>query len=185
MGGRRQRDGAPLVPNSNLVVTKLPDATPGIVTKYVIGDKQAVLALARHNRLIDIFLGITCYSLQNRLRTTVPEWGEVETDELYVGLDNRGVHYVVPVQARAGNGGLNRVRIEQDIAVCTQELPALVCRPVGLQLLRKNLIALFSFEHDGDAIKIAAEKHYQLVPADAVTDDDLGRYRRRLSETAG
>ncbi len=69
----------PLIPNPNLAVTKIPDATPGIIAKYAFNDEQAVLARIRYNRLIDIFLGIACYSLQNHLRTTVPGMGQVET----------------------------------------------------------------------------------------------------------
>ena len=85
----------PLAPNPNLAVTKVPDAAPGIIAKYAFSDEQAVLALARYNRLIDIFLGIACYSLQNHLRTTVRGLGQVETDEIYVGLDRNGAHYVL------------------------------------------------------------------------------------------
>ena len=174
----------PITPNPSLAVTKVPDATPGIIAKYAFSDEQAVLALVRYNRLIDIFLGIACYSLQNHLRTTVQELGQVETDEIYVGLDKSGSHYVVPVQAKGGSDRLSRIQIEQDIAVCDEKLPALICQPVGLQLLEDNLIALFSFEQDGDDIRIVSEKHYQLVPRDGVTEDDLAQYRRRLAETA-
>lgn len=52
-----------------LATTKIPDGTPSIVKKYSISDEQALLAIVRYNRLIDIFLGVTCYSLQNHLRT--------------------------------------------------------------------------------------------------------------------
>lgn len=172
---------APLTPNPNLAVTKIPDSTPGIVAKYALSDEQAVLARVRYNRLIDIFLGITCYSLQNHLRTTVPGMGQVETDEIYIGVDKRGSHYVVPVQAKGGRDQLNRVQVEQDIAVCEDKLPSLICRPVGTQFMSDDVIALFEFEQAGDDIRVVSEKHYQLVPPDAVTDEDLTRYRRRLS----
>jgi len=172
-----------LIPNENLVVTKVPNATPGIIDKYAFSDEQAVLARARYNRLIDIFLGIACYSLQNHLRTTVRDLGQVETDEIYVGVDKRGSHYVVPVQAKGGKDRLTRVQIEQDFAMCAEKLPSLICQPVGLQLMQTDLIALFAFEQDGDDILVMSEKHYQLVPADSVTDDDLKRYRQRLTDT--
>ena len=87
----------PLVPNPNLAITKIPDATPGIISMYAFSDEQALLARVRYNRLIDVFLGIACYSLQNHLRTTVVGMGQVETDEIYVGLDKNGAQYVVPV----------------------------------------------------------------------------------------
>jgi len=39
---------------------------------YALGDEQALLAKLRYNRLLDIFTGVVCYSLQNHLRTNVP-----------------------------------------------------------------------------------------------------------------
>ena len=171
----------PLIPNPNLVITKIPESTPGVIAKYAFSDEQAVLARVRYNRLVDIFLGIACYSLQNHLRTTVPGMGQVETDEIYIGVDKRGSHYVVPVQAKGGQDRLNRVQLEQDIALCRDRLSSLICRPVGAQFMNDDVIALFEFEQSGSDIKVVSEKHYQLVPPDAVTDDDLLRYRQRLS----
>lgn len=75
----------PLTPNPNLSVTRIPDSTPGLIEKYAFNDEQALLARVRYNRLVDIFLGIVCWSQQNHLRTTVTEIGQVETDEMYVG----------------------------------------------------------------------------------------------------
>ena len=174
----------PLVPNPNLAVTKIPDSTPGIIAKYALNDEQAVLARIRYNRLIDIFLGIACYSLQNHLRTTVPKMGQVETDEIYVGVDKSGSHYVVPVQAKGERDTLSRVQIEQDLGLCADRFPSLICRPVGAQPTRDNRIVLFEFEQaDGD-VRVVAEKQYQLVPPDGVTSEDLTRYRQRLSDGA-
>ena len=173
---------APLVPNPNLAVTKIPDATPGIISKYAFSDEQALLARVRYNRLIDVFLGITCYSLQNHLRTTVTNMGQVETDEIYIGVNKHGSHFAVPVQAKGGTDRLNRVQIEQDIAICAEKLPQLICRPVGARFFDDEMIALFEFEQQGDDIKVSSEKHYQLVTPDAVTDQDLLAYRQRLAD---
>ena len=136
-----------------------------------------MLARIRYNRLIDIFLGITSYSLQNHLRTAITGLGQVETDEIYVGVDKRGVHYVVPVQAKGGNDRLSRVQIEQDFALCADKLPTLVCRPVGAQIARDDLIVLFEFVQQGDEIRVASEKHYKLVPPEDATEEDLVRYK--------
>ena len=168
---------SPLVPNPNLTVTKIPDATPGIIAKYAFSDEQALLTRVRYNRLIDVFLSIVCYSLQNHLRTTVTGIGQVETDEVYVGLDKNGSHYVIPIQAKGRTDRLNRVQIEQDFAVCAEKWSSLICRPVGAQFMKEDVIALFEFVEQGADIRIASEKHYQLVPPDAVTDDDLAEYR--------
>src|SRR5207247_4961300 len=92
----------PIVPNEQLTATKVPDSTPGVIAKYALSDEQALLARLRYNRLVDIFLGIACYSLQNHLRTTDSNKVQVETDEMYIGVDRRGSHYVVPIQAKDG-----------------------------------------------------------------------------------
>ena len=169
----------PLVPNANLAITKVPDATPGIISKYAFSDEQAILARLRYNRLVDVFLGIACYSLQNHLRMAVPGIGQVETDEVYIGLDKSGSHYVAPIQAKSGNDRLSRVQVEQDIALCAHRFPSLVCRPIGTVLLDEDLIALMEFEQDGDDIRVASEKHYKMVSPDEVTDEDLTRYQRQ------
>lgn len=172
----------PLVPNVNLTATKIPDATPGMIARYAFGNEQGVLARIRYNRLLDIFLGIACYSLQNHFRTSVAGVGQVETDEIYVALDKAGTHYVVPVQAKGPQDRLSRVQVEQDIALCADKLPDLVCRPIGTQAIGDDLIALFEFEEVDEDIRIVSEKHYRLVPSDDVTADDLRRYRRHTSD---
>jgi len=169
----------PLVPHLNLAETKVPDATPGIVAKYAFNDEQALLARLRYNRLVDIFSGVTCYSLQNHLRTTVPDMGQVETDEIYVGLDKRGAHYVFPIQAKGGTDKLNVVQIEQDFAVCAHKFPSLICRPIGAQFTEDGVIVLFEFEQTKAGVRITSEKHYKLVPPEEVSDADLKGYQRR------
>jgi hypothetical protein len=168
--------------NDMLIETKVPDATPGIVSLYALGDEQALLTKIRYNRLIDIFTGVTCYSLQNHLRTTVPQVGQVETDELYVGIDKRGVHYVLPVQAKSKKERLGAVQIEQDISLCASKYHGLICRPIGAQLIEEYFIALFEFEMTDEGIKLAAERHYRLVPPDSIEPSDLERYKKRGPE---
>lgn len=89
----------PIAPNETLATTKVPDSTPGVISKYALSDEQALLSRVRYNRLVDTFTGVTCYSLQNHLRTSVASMGQVETEEIYVGVDKKGIHYVFPVQA--------------------------------------------------------------------------------------
>jgi hypothetical protein len=172
----------PIQPNTNLATTKVPDATPGIVTKYAFDDEQALLARVRYNRLVDVFTGVTCYSLQNHLRTTVPGMGQVETDELYVGLDKKGAHYILPIQAKGGTDKLSIVQIEQDFAVCASKFPDLICRPIGAQFMNGGIIALFEFEQAEGNVRISAEKHYKLVPPEEVTKEDLENYRQRIAD---
>lgn len=172
----------PIVPNPNSAATKVPDSTPGVVAMYALNDEQALLAKLRYNRLVDIFTGVTCYSLQNHLRTTAPNVGQVETDELYIGIDKKGAHYVFPVQAKGRKDRLNVVQIEQDVAVCFDKFSSLICRPIGAQFVANDVIALFEFEHTGDGVKVTSEKHYKLVPPEDVTENDLAAYRQRKAD---
>jgi hypothetical protein len=168
-----------IVPSEISAEIKIPDSTPGVISKYSIDDEQALLAKLRYNRLIDIFTGLTCYSLQNHLRTTVADLGQVETDEIYIGLDKRGVHYVLPVQAKGGTDQIGIVQIEQDIAMCSQKFPALICRPIASQFMRDDLIALFECIQTEEGIRVAEEKHYRLVQPEELTLDELAGYRTR------
>ena len=167
-----------ITPNQALIVTKIPNATPGIIEMYALSDEQALLAKLRYNRLIDIFSGVACYSLQNHLRTQVKEIGQVETDEIYVGVDYRGAHYVFPVQAKGGKDRLNVVQIEQDLDMCQRKFPSLICRAVGSQFISTNLIALFEFTRTDEGIAVVQEKHYRLVSPDQLTAAELQAYNK-------
>lgn len=166
-------------PNPLLARTKILDATPGVVNRYALSDEQSLLAKLRYNRLIDIFTGLTCYSLQNHLRTTVKDVGQVETDELYVGLDRRGVQYAIPVQAKGAKDQIGQVQIEQDIALCREKFPELLCIPIAAKFIRPDLIALFAFESTESEIAIASERHYHLVDTDNLSSEELLIYRMR------
>ena len=165
-----------IVPNPQMAAIKIPDATPEIVGAYALSDEQALLAKVRYNRLLDIFLGAAAYSLQNHLRTTVSQLGQVEIDEIYVAIDKRGRQYVVPVQAKGGNDRLSTVQTKQDVACCTEKFPRLICRAVSAQFISTDLIALFELGISGEDVRILEERHYKLVPADQISGDDLKAY---------
>jgi hypothetical protein len=165
-----------ILPNPQLAAIKIPDATPEIVSAYALSDEQALLAKVRYNRLLDIFLGVAAYSLQNHLRTTVAGLGQVEIDEIYVAIDKRGRQYVLPVQAKGGNDRLSTVQTRQDMACCSEKFPQLLCRAISAQFVEADLIALFELGVSGDEIRITEERHYRLVPADQITKDDLRAY---------
>lgn len=168
-----------IAPNPGLIRIKVPDATPEIIAKYALSDEQALLAKVRYNRLLDIFLGIACYSLQNHLRTTVKRIGQIEIDEIYVGLDRNGRQFVLPVQAKGGSDQLAVVQTKQDIACCAVKFPNLICRAISAQFLENDIIALFELALEDDEVRIVEERHYALVAADQITPDDLHAYAMR------
>jgi hypothetical protein len=168
-----------IVPRSDLLAIKIPDATPEIIAANARGDEQALLAKVRYNRLIDIFLGITTYSLQNHLRAVVSGMGQIEIDEIYVGVNRNGEQFVIPVQAKGGADKLATIQTMQDVACCREKFPSLTCRPVSAQFAADATIALFELTMQGEKIKIVEEKHYRLVPADTIEASDLKQYRTR------
>ena len=170
-------------PDQMLPITKIPDATPGMVARYALTDEQALLAKLRYNRLVDIFTGVTCYSIQNHLRTTVRSIGQIETDEIYVGVDKRGAHYILPVQAKGKADQIGVVQIEQDLALCNEKFPELVPRPIAAQFMDDETIALFEFDDDpDDGVVKLAERHYRLVPEQDLSSEELRIYRNRRSD---
>lgn len=170
---------ARIAPRAELLAIKIPDATPEIIGAHALGDEQALLARVRYNRLIDLFLGITAFSLQNHLRTTVKGVGQIEIDEVYIGVDRLGRQFVVPVQAKGGNDRHGVVQSQQDLACCQQKFPALICRAVSAQFMSDGRIALFELTLQDGEIRVVDEKHYQLCPAADISAADLQRYASR------
>ena len=166
-----------IVPREDLIAIDIPDATPELIRTYRLDDEQALLAIVRYNRLIDTFLGLTTYSLQNHLRTTVGGVGQIEIDELYIGLDKHGCHYVIPVQAKGGTDQIGVVQTAQDIGFAEQKFPGMRCRAIAAQFLKGDVVALFELTLQADKIKVVEERHYRLVPADKLDREAIRNYR--------
>ncbi len=166
-------------PTRGLLVRKIPDATPEIIAQYALSDEQALLAKVRYNRLIDIFLGVTAYSLQNHLRTKIPNYGQIEIDELYVGVDSQGAQFIVPVQAKGGNDRLGVIQTIQDVTFCQTQVRYQHCVPrtVSAQFMDGDVIAMFELAFDGHDVSIVREKHYRLVGASEITPRELATYK--------
>jgi hypothetical protein len=154
-----------IYPASTLSIIDIPDATPAIIAAYALDDEQALLAVVRYNRLVDVFLSLTTYSLQNHLRTTVKGVGQIEIDELYVGVDSLGQRYVIPVQAKGGKDRISIVQTMQDIRACAQKFSGTVCRPVSVQFMTDKSISMFELAVEEGELRVTAERHYRLVKA--------------------
>ncbi len=165
-------------PSDNRQRIKLPDATPEVVKRYAPGtDEQALLTKVRYNRLIDLFSGLTCYSIQNHLRTTIQNVGQIEIDEVYLGINKRGTHFVIPCQAKSPGDRFGIVQVMQDIAFCQARYPNAICKPIALQFLTENDVAILELAVDEDAdifhLSVVDERHYKLVDRDGITDNEI------------
>jgi hypothetical protein len=163
-----------LTPTEGLVEIKIPDQTPEIIKHYARTDEQALLARVRYNRLIDVFLGITTSSLQNHLRATVKalQSSQIEIDELYIGLDSTGTHFVVPVQAKAGSDNIAAVQARQDLLYCAEQFPHAKCKAVSAQFVKahgedrdKDYIVLFEVAlEEPEEVVLIRERRYRRAP---------------------
>lgn len=164
-----------VMPNPALEVIKIPDNTPEIIERYRLSDEQGLLSKVRYNRLIDTFLGITAYSLQNHLRTNVQGIGQIEIDEVYVGVNKRGQHFIVPVQAKGGDDKIGVVQLSQDMNYCATKFPTLICLPVAVQFMSNDVIAMFHMTCEGVNARIKDERHYKLVQSSEIQDEYLAQ----------
>lgn len=158
--------------------TKIFDLTPNYVLRYVGNAKQEILARMRFNRLLGTFTGLTCCPLQDDSRTTFKGTCEFESDEVYVGLDKHGAHYVLPVQAKGKKDKLGIVQIEQDFAIAAEKFPSLICKAIAAHFMPNGTIALFELELTSGGISIVAEKHYRLVRSEELSFEELESYTK-------
>ncbi|MHC4478424.1 MAG: endonuclease [Planctomycetota bacterium] len=143
------------------------NALPEIVEKYTTKDEQGLLSTIRYNRLIDIFTGITCFHLQSHIRTTIAREGQIEIDDLYVGLDEDGNEYILPTEAKGPDerDKLGWFQIANLVKFAKQRFPSLKCRPITAKPMGKDEICLMEFDDNIDHEKIGIRniKLYKLV----------------------
>lgn len=149
-----------------LLTIMLPDATPEIVFEYAGEDEQGLLAKVHYNRLLDVFLSITCYHLQNHWRNFIKGKGQCEIDDLYVGLNTSGKQFVIPVEAKCAKERLSKTQIVQIVDFARERYPKLIIRPVGVQEMGDGSLLLIEFtpaDHP-DEVSIKEQRRYKLVP---------------------
>ena len=167
-----------------LAAISIPDSTPALIQLYRQSDEQALLAILRYNRLIDIFTHLSCFSVQSHLRTSLPGAGQIEVDELYVGIDRHGTHFVIPVEVKSATDMVGYYQVRNMFDLCAERFPHLVPRPLGAQFIDDELIALFEFQRRpaGVEIDVVEERHYRLVPAEELPPEVIARHGQRPTE---
>jgi len=160
-----------ILPNNSLLPILIPNNTPEILSLYSLSDEQSLLSKVWYNKILDMFLGIVTYSMQNHLRTKVKEIGQIEIDELYIGINKIGQHFIIPVQAKVGNDKIGAVQLYQDITYCKVKFPDLICIPIAVHFNKTdNRICMFRLTLDHFSVAIIEEKHYRLVQNNAFND---------------
>ncbi len=150
---------------ADLKVTRILDSTPQIVLKYQGSDEQSMLARVRYNRLVDTFTGLTAYHLQSHLRATARGFGQVEVDDLYIGVDMDGNGYIIPLEAKSEGDReqIGVVQIAQMIRYVQKQFPDLKVRPIGVKATKGTyLFVEFNVTDDPDLLASANYRRYEL-----------------------
>jgi hypothetical protein len=145
--------------------TPILDATPQIVLKYQSTDEQAILARIRYNRLVDTFTSLTAYHLQGHFRTTVEGVGQVEIDDLYIGIDADGNGFVLPIEAKSGSpkDQLGVMQITQMVKFAQQNFAELTIRPLGVKVMPDGSYMFLEFNVNDDPNLVATKRYKRYV----------------------
>ncbi len=146
---------------SDVEVIQILDATPQIVLKYQGTDEQGILARIRYNRLFDTFTALTAYHIQGHFRTTVVGVGQVEVDDLYIGIDADGRGFVLPVEAKGESlkDQLGVVQITQMVKFARQTFPDLPVRPIGVKIMPDGSFLFLEFNDSEDSNLVATKRY--------------------------
>jgi hypothetical protein len=116
-------------------------------------------------RLVDIFLGITCYHLQGHVRAYVTDSGQVEIDDLYLGVDTEGNRYVIPVEAKTAGEPLGVVQVVSLNSFAQENFPDLILRSIAIKSWTDDSIFFVRFNDslDCDEIEVIEYRRYRLI----------------------
>ena len=146
---------------------EIPNALPEIVETHASEDEQALLSSIRYNRFVDIFTEITCFHLQSHIRTTIEGEGQIEIDDLYVGIDTDGTEYILPLEAKSADDRdkLGWIQISNMVKFARQNFPKLKCRPIAAKPAGHNKICLIEFDNNpnSEEVSIVQVKLYGLI----------------------
>jgi hypothetical protein len=110
---------------------------------------------------------LTTYHLQGHFRTTVVDTGQIEIDDLYIGVDVDGRGYILPVEAKIASPKeqLGVFQVTQMVKFAQQQFSNLTVRPIGLKLMADDTFMFLEFTPETDPNLIATEryKRYQLT----------------------
>ena len=152
------------IPES-LKVYCIPYAVPEIVDQNLARDEQGLLTIVRYNRILDVFTGLACFHLQSHIRTQLAGHGQVEIDELYVGIDKDGQGFVLPIEAKEEN---ERLGLDKAVALtlfARSRFPRLICRPIAVLRRGVHSFDCVEFEPAEELSKVVVleMRRYKLV----------------------
>jgi len=157
---------------TDLQIIDILDATPDIILKYRSHDEQGLLTRIAYNRLVDTFLKITTYRLQGHLRAFVSDHGQIEVDDLYLGVDKDGFQYAIPVEAKTPEEPLGVVQIISQNAFAAERFADLRLRSIAIKAWHDDTFFFVEFNSaiNPNQLEVIEYRRYRLVREDGLNN---------------
>ena len=157
------------------VVTEAIDLTPLPVRRLLPeelaeADEQAILSIVHYCGLLSHFTGLQVFRLRSHVRKSVTGVGQVEVDEVDVGVALRDdeVPVILPIEAKASPDAINRVQVAAQVAFAKHYFPDHEIRPIAIKV-------------DFDSVLYFLEFNATTTPSELETKK-VARYRLSLSD---
>lgn len=87
--------------------------------------------------------------------------GQVEIDDLYIGIDSDGCGFVLPVEAKgeSSKDQLGVVQITQMVKFARQAFPGLPVRPIGVKIMPDGSFLFLEFNDSEDSNLVATKRY--------------------------
>ena len=130
-------------------------------------DEQGLLTVVDYCKLLSHFTGLTVYRLRSHVRKGVLLVGQVELDEVDVGVALRDDDspIIFPIEAKAADEAVNWVQVAAQVMYSEQYFPGYAIRPIAMKLDYDSLIHFLEFNVTTDAkkLKIIRSATYRLT----------------------
>ncbi len=155
---------------TDMKTVNINNQVPAWVRPYMQNDEQGMLTAIQVNNLVSQHLNLKdAFRLQSHLRAGVPEYGQVEVDELYLGKDEQDQIAAIGVEAkdRGPNDCLNVSQLFGTAQALRNIFPSLTHRLLGAKPDGANRTCISEFtvaaNHPSEVKQIGEWCAYQLT----------------------
>lgn len=119
-------------------------------------DEQGLLTIIHYCNLVSHFTGLQVFRLKSHVRKGVKLVGQVEVDEVDVGisLNIADTPIIFPIEAKASPDALNWTQIAAQVTFAMQYFPDHVIRPIAVKVDYDSLIHILEFNSTQEPSKL-------------------------------
>lgn len=129
-------------------------------------DEQGLLTIVNYCDLLSLFTGLKIYRLKSHARKSVSKIGQVEVDEIDVGVTYSALDLpiIFPIEAKAAPDPLNWAQIANQVNFANEHFSNFIVRPIGIKVDWKSIIYIIEFTPETEAknLQIVSSVRYRL-----------------------